>query len=169
MKTLRLGDPLDKCIYVGAVVDPVQHAEITRMVASAKNCTVHQTAVNMPAKGCFFPPTLIEGLSPADPLMQEEIFGPVLVSTTFRTPAEAVELANNTRYGLAATLWTENVNLALDISNSAAAWFGSTPICSTPLPPAADAKAALAAKVASRADGYTKPTGAGHAETSCGL
>ncbi len=116
MKTLRLGDPLDKCIDVGAVVDPVQHAEITRMVASAKNCTVHQTAVNMPAKGCFFPPTLIEGLSPADPLMQEEIFGPVLVSTTFRTPAEAVELANNTRYGLAATLWTENVNLALDIA-----------------------------------------------------
>mgnify|MGYP000371462816 FL=1 len=116
MKTLRLGDPLDKSIDIGAVVDPVQHAEITRMVASAQNCTVHQTAVNMPAKGCFFPPTLIEGLSPADPLMQEEIFGPVLVSTTFRTPAEAVELANNTRYGLAATLWTENVNLALDIA-----------------------------------------------------
>ena len=48
--------------------------------------------------------------------MQEEIFGPVLVSTTFRTPSEAVTLANNTRYGLAATVWTENVNLALDIA-----------------------------------------------------
>ncbi len=61
--------------------------------------------------------------------MQEEIFGPVLVSTTFRTPAEAVELANNTRYGLAATLWTENVNLALDIAPKLAAgvvWVNAT-------------------------------------------
>ena len=58
---------------------------------------------------------------PPRPLMQEEIFGPVLVATTFRTPAEAVELANNTRYGLAATLWTENVNLALDVAPKLAA------------------------------------------------
>ncbi|TNJ41043.1 aldehyde dehydrogenase family protein [Phaeobacter sp. B1627] len=116
MKTLRLGDPLDKCIDVGAVVDPVQHAQISKLVASAPDGTVHQAAVDLPAAGCFFPPTLIEGLSPADPLMQEEIFGPVLVSTTFRTPAEALELANNTRYGLAATLWTENINLALDVA-----------------------------------------------------
>lgn len=70
----------------------------------------------MPATGCYYPPTLITGLAPSDALMQEEIFGPVLVATTFRTPAEAVELANNTRYGLAATLWSENVNLALDIA-----------------------------------------------------
>ncbi|OIQ27271.1 MAG: aldehyde dehydrogenase [Alphaproteobacteria bacterium MedPE-SWcel] len=116
MKTLRLGDPLDKCIDIGAVVDPVQHAQISRLVASAPDGAVHQAAVDMPDTGCFFPPTLIEGLSPADPLMQEEIFGPVLVSTTFRTPAEALELANNSRYGLAATLWTENINLALDIA-----------------------------------------------------
>ncbi|HAV07525.1 MAG TPA: aldehyde dehydrogenase, partial [Rhodobacteraceae bacterium] len=75
------------------------------------------------------PPTLITGLHPADPLMQEEVFGPVLVATTFRTPAEAVELANNTRYGLAASLWTENVNLALDIAPQLAAgviWVNAT-------------------------------------------
>ena len=70
----------------------------------------------MPQTGAFYPPTLITGLHSSDPLMQEEIFGPVLVSTTFRTTVEAVQLANNTRYGLAASLWTENVNLALDLA-----------------------------------------------------
>ena len=63
----------------------------------------------------FYPPTLITEVDPACRLMQEEIFGPVLVGTTFRTPAEAVALANNTRYGLAASIWTENINPALDL------------------------------------------------------
>ena len=70
----------------------------------------------LPDNGCFYPPTLITEVDPACQLMQEEIFGPVLVGTTFRTPAEAVALANNTRYGLAASIWTENINLALDIA-----------------------------------------------------
>jgi aldehyde dehydrogenase (NAD+) len=90
---------------------------------------VYRAATDMPETGCFYPPTLITGLSPAAPLMQEEIFGPVLVSGTFRTPAEAVQLANNTRYGLAATLWTENLNLALDIAPKLAAgvvWVNAT-------------------------------------------
>lgn len=116
MDGLRLGNPLDKCIDVGAVVDPVQLQTIERMVASNTAGQVHHAACALPENGCYYPPTLITGLSISDPLMQEEIFGPVLVSTTFRTPAEAVELANNTRYGLAATVWTENVNLALDIA-----------------------------------------------------
>ena len=115
MDGLRLGDPLDKCIDVGAVVDPVHLARITAMVDANRQGETHVAATPLPA-GCFYPPTLITGLSAASPLMQEEIFGPVLVSTTFRTPAEAVELANNTRYGLAASVWTENVNLALDVA-----------------------------------------------------
>ncbi len=115
MNGLRLGDPLDKCIDVGAVVDPVQLKTITDLVSSSGG-EVYQAEVPVPSEGCFYPPTLIIGLHAADTLMQEEIFGPVLVGTTFRTPGEAVELANNTRYGLAATLWTENVNLALDIA-----------------------------------------------------
>lgn len=115
MDRLRIGDPLDKCIDVGAVVDPVQLAAITDMVANNTAGETYQAATNLP-EGCFYPPTLITGLTTSDALMQEEIFGPVLVSTTFRTPGEAVALANNTRYGLAATLWTENVNLALDIA-----------------------------------------------------
>ena len=115
MAKLRLGNPLDKCIDVGAIVDPVQLDRITQLVNdSAADGHVHQPC---PApEGCFYPPTLITGLHPADRLMQEEIFGPVLVSTTFRTPAEAVQIANNTRYGLAASVWSENVNLTLDIA-----------------------------------------------------
>ncbi|MEO1107066.1 MAG: aldehyde dehydrogenase family protein [Pseudomonadota bacterium] len=116
MDTLRIGDPLDKCIDVGAVVDPVQLQTIKSMVESNTVGHVHQAASDLPENGCYYPPTLISGLETSDPLMQEEIFGPVLVSSTFRTPEEAVELANNTRYGLAATVWTENVNLALDIA-----------------------------------------------------
>ncbi|TCL01278.1 aldehyde dehydrogenase (NAD+) [Shimia isoporae] len=116
MDGLRLGNPLDKCIDVGAVVDPVQLQTITQMVDGNTEGETYKAAVDMPLEGCFYPPTLITGLAPSSKLMQEEIFGPVLVSTTFRTPSEAVQLANNTRYGLAATLWTENVNLALDIA-----------------------------------------------------
>lgn len=113
MAQLRVGDPLDKCIDVGAIVDPSQRDQISRMVDGNTDGDIFQTVA---PDGCFYPPTLITGLSSASTLMQEEIFGPVLVSTTFRTPSEAVEIANNTRYGLAASVWSENINLALDIA-----------------------------------------------------
>ena len=117
MDGLRIGDPLDKCIDVGAIVDPVQLDTITRLVKeNGGDGTVYHAATPMPTTGCYYPPTLITGLHTSSRLMQEEIFGPVLVATTFRTPAEAVQLANNTRYGLAATLWSENINLALDVA-----------------------------------------------------
>jgi len=117
MDGLRMGDPLDKCIDIGALVDPVQHAMITDMVAKGGGeGDVYHAKSTIPNQGCYYPPTLITGLHSSAMLMQEEIFGPVLVATTFRTPAEAVQLANNTRYGLAASVWSENVNLALDIA-----------------------------------------------------
>ncbi len=117
MDGLRMGDPLDKCIDIGALVDPVQHAMITDMVAKGGHeGEVYHAKCTIPNQGCYYPPTLITGLHSSAMLMQEEIFGPVLVSTTFRTPAEAVQLANNTRYGLAASVWSENINLALDIA-----------------------------------------------------
>jgi aldehyde dehydrogenase (NAD+) len=116
MGQLRIGNPLDKSIDIGAIVDPVQHAAISALVDENSAGEVYVAPCDIPQGGCFYPPTLITGLSPSDRLMQEEIFGPVLVSTTFRTPAEAVQLANNTRYGLAATVWSENINLALDIA-----------------------------------------------------
>jgi aldehyde dehydrogenase (NAD+) len=127
MDGLRVGDPLDKCIDMGAIVHPVQLARISEMVAGSAG-EVYHAATPMP-QGCYYPPTLITGLSSASPLMQEEIFGPVLVSMTFRTPDEAVQLANNTRYGLAASVWSENVNLALDIAPKLAAgvvWVNAT-------------------------------------------
>ncbi len=113
MQGLRVGDPLDKAIDIGAIVDPKQKAEISAKVDSNTDGELFQTSA---PEGCFYPPTLITGLSTASPLMQEEIFGPVLVSMTFRTPAEAVDLANNTRYGLAASVWSEDINVALDIA-----------------------------------------------------
>ncbi|WP_435259905.1 aldehyde dehydrogenase family protein [Thioclava sp. FR2] len=114
MDGLRIGDPLDKCIDVGAIADEVQLNTIRALVDGSDG---EKYVANTPVpQGCFYPPTLITGLGTASRLMQEEIFGPVLVSMTFRTPAEAVELANNTRYGLAASVWTENLNLALDIA-----------------------------------------------------
>ncbi|KKN46817.1 hypothetical protein LCGC14_0668990, partial [marine sediment metagenome] len=115
MSRLRVGNPLDKSIDVGALIDPVQVQRVTEMVAANTAGTLFR-AGDVPDTGCFYPPTLITGMNPADRLMQEEVFGPVLVSTTFRTPSEAVELANNTRFGLAATIWSENINLALDIA-----------------------------------------------------
>ncbi|MBT9383955.1 aldehyde dehydrogenase family protein [Pseudooceanicola sp. CBS1P-1] len=113
MATLRVGDPLDKGIDLGAIVDPVQLARI-RALVEASGGAVFQPC-DLP-EGCYYGPTLITGLESSDRLMQEEIFGPVLVSTTFRTPAEAVQLANDTRYGLAASVWSENINVALDIA-----------------------------------------------------
>ncbi|MFK7877039.1 MAG: aldehyde dehydrogenase family protein [Paracoccaceae bacterium] len=129
MNKLRVGNPLDKSIDIGAVIDPVQLQTITKLVADHPEGTHHVASCELPENGCYYPPTLITGLAPADTLMQEEIFGPVLVSTTFRTPAEAVALANNSRYGLAATVWSETISLALDIAPQLAAgvvWVNAT-------------------------------------------
>ena len=117
MDGLRIGNPLDKCIDTGALVDPVQRDMIAEMVAKGgAEGVVYQAKCSLPDNGCYYPPTLITGLHSSAMLMQEEIFGPVLCATTFRTPAEAVQLANNTRYGLAASVWSENINLALGIA-----------------------------------------------------
>ena len=116
MDGLRIGDPLDKAIDIGAIVDPIQLQTITDLVAQNPEGDHYQAPCPLPAPGSFYPPTLITGLGTASTLMQEEILGPVLVAMTFRTPEEAVALANNTKYGLAATVWTENINLALDIA-----------------------------------------------------
>ena len=127
MKALRIGNPLDKSIDIGAMVDPEQLARVSALLEGT-NGELFQCG-DLPETGCFHRPTLISGLSQSDPLMQEEIFGPVLVSTTFRTPAEAVAMANDTRYGLAASVWTENVNLALDVAPKLAAgvvWINAT-------------------------------------------
>ena len=131
METLRVGPPLDKAIDIGAIVSPVQLESIRRMVETgvAEGARCWQPAHALPEKGCFYPPTLLTDVHPAATVVQEEIFGPVLVGMTFRTPAEAAELANNTVYGLAASVWSENINVALDLASQIKAgvvWVNST-------------------------------------------
>lgn len=118
METLRIGNALDKGIDIGAIVAPVQLKTIEEMVQKGidEGADLWQPSWECPSEGCFYPPSLFTNVAPASVIAQEEIFGPVLVAMSFRTPAEAVKLANNTRYGLAASLWTENINLALDIA-----------------------------------------------------
>jgi aldehyde dehydrogenase (NAD+) len=118
MERLRIGEPLDKAVDIGAIVSPGQLKEIQRLVdlGVAEGAEMWQPSWACPTEGYFFPPTLFTNVSPATTIAQVEIFGPVLVAMTFRTPDEAVALANNTRYGLAASVWSENINLALDIA-----------------------------------------------------
>ncbi|MES2125123.1 MAG: aldehyde dehydrogenase family protein [Gemmatimonadota bacterium] len=118
METLRVGSPLDKAVDIGAIVAPVQLERIDELVKQgiAEGSTCWQPSWSVPTEGLFYPPTLFTNVSPAATVAQIEIFGPVVVLMSFRTPDEAVELANNTRYGLAASLWSENINLALDLA-----------------------------------------------------
>ncbi len=122
MNKLRIGDPLDKSIDIGALIDPVQLERVRRMVdEGGGEGEVFHADCPLPDRGCYYPPTLVTDLAPASMLMQEEIFGPVLCATTFRTKAEAIGIANNTRYGLAASVWSENLNRALDVAPALAA------------------------------------------------
>jgi aldehyde dehydrogenase (NAD+) len=123
MEMLRVGNPLDKAVDIGAIIAPVQLEKISQLVQQGKDegATMWQPSWSCPTEGYFFPPTLFTDVAPSATIAQVEIFGPVVVLMSFRTPAEAVELANNTRYGLAASVWTESVNLALDIAPKLAA------------------------------------------------
>lgn len=118
MSRLRVGSPLDKAIDIGAIVARVQLDRIQKLVEQgiAEGATCWQPELQMPSSGLFFPPTLLSNVHPTSIVAQQEIFGPVLAAMTFRTPAEAVELANNTVYGLASCVWSENINLALHVA-----------------------------------------------------
>ena len=118
MGKLRVGHPLDKTIDMGAIIDPIQLKRIGALVDKgvAEGAEKFQPEITLPATGCFFPPTLLTNVETASTVATEEIFGPVLVSMTFRTPDEAVMLANNSRYGLSASVWSETIGLALDIA-----------------------------------------------------
>jgi aldehyde dehydrogenase (NAD+) len=118
MSSLRVGLPLDKAIDIGAIVARVQLDRIQHMVGQgiAEGATCWQPEVALPARGFYYPPTLLSNVHPTSIVAQQEIFGPVLAAMTFRSPKEAVELANNTVYGLAASIWSENVNVALHVA-----------------------------------------------------
>ncbi|MGI9625193.1 MAG: aldehyde dehydrogenase family protein, partial [Longimicrobiales bacterium] len=124
METLRMGHPLDKSVDMGAIITERQLQRIRHYVEIGAEdggqvwqpswWRPDQQSENGPS--LFFPPTLCTGVSPGSRIATDEVFGPVIVGMTFRTPAEAVSLANDTRYGLAASVWTEDINLALDVA-----------------------------------------------------
>ena len=118
MNTLRVGPPLDKAIDIGAIVAPVQLERIKRLVDQgiAEGAICWQPQIEMPSRGLYFPPTLLSNVHPTSVVAQQEIFGPVLAAMSFRTPAEAVELANNSVYGLASSVWSESINVALQVA-----------------------------------------------------
>ncbi len=131
MEKLRIGSPLDKAVDMGAIVAPVQLDRIRELVQQGvdEGATMWQPSWACPTEGSFYPPTLFTGVQPSSTIAQVEIFGPVLVAMTFRTPEESVALANNTPYGLSASLWTESINLALDIApkiKAGVVWVNST-------------------------------------------
>jgi aldehyde dehydrogenase (NAD+) len=117
IKTLRLGSSLDKSTDIGSLVSKTQFQRVSEMVDGG---LIHggelYQACDLDSEKNYYPPTLITEVDSSHPLVQEEIFGPVLVSMTFRTQSEAIELANNSRYGLAASIWSENINRAMDVA-----------------------------------------------------
>jgi aldehyde dehydrogenase (NAD+) len=131
MGTLRVGAPLDKGIDIGAIVARVQLERIDRLVKQgvAEGATCWQPEVLLPERGFYYKPTLLSNVHPTSIVAQQEIFGPVLAAMTFRTPQEAVELANNTVYGLAASVWSESVNVSLQVAaqlKAGVVWVNST-------------------------------------------
>ena len=118
MEKLIVGNSLDKGVDIGAIVAAVQLTQIEKLVKLGvdEGGAMWQPSWACPKDGYFYPPTLFTDVSPSATIAQVEIFGPVLVAMTFRTHQEAIKLANNTRYGLASSLWTENINLALDMA-----------------------------------------------------
>ncbi len=118
LETLRVGDPLDKSTDVGAIVSPVQVERIAALVAKGveEGGQLWQASAPLPEKGNYIAPGFFTDVEPAATVCQVEIFGPIAASMTFRTPDEAAALANNSRYGLAASVWSENINVALDLA-----------------------------------------------------
>jgi aldehyde dehydrogenase (NAD+) len=117
MQTLRQGEPLNKSVDIGSLVSQTQYQRVDELVQNGleHGGELYQASTTQ-IDGNYYPPTLITEIDSSHPLAQEEIFGPVLVSIPFRTQSEAVMLANNSRYGLAASIWSENINRAMDVA-----------------------------------------------------
>jgi aldehyde dehydrogenase (NAD+) len=119
METLRVGDPMDKNTDVGAINSEAQLKKIEKMVKQGvkEGGTAWSPKCSLPRNGFWYVPTIITGVSPANTVAREEIFGPVLSVITFRTPSEAVTKANNTPYGLSAGIWTEKGSRILKLAD----------------------------------------------------
>jgi aldehyde dehydrogenase (NAD+) len=120
MALLRIGDPMDKNTDVGAINSGEQLQRIETLVAAGEDEGAHRRTVacELPERGFWFAPTLFTDVSPAHRIAVEEIFGPVVSVLSFRTQAEAIELANNSRYGLAAGIWTDKGSKAFEVASA---------------------------------------------------
>ncbi|QKV17915.1 aldehyde dehydrogenase family protein [Oricola thermophila] len=118
MSHLRVGDPLDKTTDMGAIVSAGQKARIEGLLRGAddEGYRLEQASCPLPENGHFIAPGFFPETDPAATVSQVEIFGPIAVTTTFRTIDEAVALANNTAYGLSASIWSENINVATELA-----------------------------------------------------
>lgn len=119
MGTLRVGDPLDKNTDIGAINSAEQLARIRELsdIGESEGAERWAPPCDLPSSGFWFPPTIFTGVAQAHRIAREEVFGPVLSVLTFRTPAEAVEKANNTPYGLSAGVWTEKGSRILHMAS----------------------------------------------------
>ena len=131
MATLRVGDPLDKSNDMGPLVDHIQLARVKGLVAKgvAEGGEYFSSPCMLPELGNFYAPGLFTEVGTAATVMSEEIFGPVISAMSFRTPDEAALLANHTAYGLAASIWSENINVALEAAarvKAGVVWINST-------------------------------------------
>jgi aldehyde dehydrogenase (NAD+) len=120
MRRLRVGDPLDKNTDVGAINSAAQLERIEALVAAGEEEGANRRTIDcdLPERGYWFAPTLFTEVSPAHRIAVEEIFGPVVSVLTFRTQAEAIEKANNSRYGLAAGIWTDKGSKAFEVAGA---------------------------------------------------
>jgi len=124
LSSFRVGGSLDKCVDMAAIVDESQRKSVAAYVEGARAEGADIFQIDAP-QGCFYPPTLITGVNTASTVVMEEIFGPVLVALPFRTAKEAIAIANNTMYGLGASVHSEQLPLALETAKmikSGAVW-----------------------------------------------
>lgn len=131
MDTLRIGDPLDKTMDIGAIVSAKQLARVEALLTQGitEGATLHRAPAPLPTKGSFCAPGFFTGTNPAHTVSNVEIFGPVATTLTFRTSFEAVQLANDSRYGLAASIWSQNIDRAIEVAAKVKAgvvWINAT-------------------------------------------
>jgi acyl-CoA reductase-like NAD-dependent aldehyde dehydrogenase len=119
LETLRVGNPLDKNTDIGAINSKAQLKRIRRLIDAGieEGAELHESSCAVPDNGFWCRPSFFTGVTPSHRVAREEIFGPVLSILTFRTPAEAVSLANDTCYGLSAGIWTDKGSKIFSIAD----------------------------------------------------